>query len=67
MMSAVAQVDMRLYELDGHGCISLLGTPNGVFDDRNVLNAELKDWNGLFDRMLDIKARELRGGGRRDA
>ncbi len=67
LASAVAQADMRLYELDGHGRISLLGTPNGMFDDRNVLNAALKDWNELFDRMLGVKARELRGGVRRDA
>ena len=67
MTSAVAQADMRLYELNGRGGISLLATPNGLFDDRNVLNTALRDWNELFDRMLGMKSRELRGRCRRDA
>lgn len=60
--STVSQTDMKLYELDGNGRVVLLGTPNGLFDDQNVLNTALRDWNELFDRLLGIKAREMRGG-----
>ena len=52
---------MKLYELDGKGRVVQLGTPNGLFDDQNVLNVALRDWNELFDRLLGIKAREMRG------
>ena len=58
--AAVPQTDMKLYELDGKGRVVQLGTPNGLFDDQNVLNAALRDWNALFDRLLGIKAREMR-------
>ena len=61
LSSAVPQSNMRLYELDGRGGVSLLETPNGIFDDGNVLNTALRDWNELFDRLLGIKAREMRG------
>lgn len=61
LASTVSQTDMKLYELDGKGQVVLLGTPNGLFDDQNVLNAALRDWNELFDRLLGIKAREMRG------
>lgn len=59
--SSVPQADMKLYELDGKGRVVQLGTPNGLFDDQNVLNVALRDWNELFDRLLGIKAREMRG------
>ena len=61
LASSVPQTDMKLYELDGNGRVVLLGTPNGLFDDQNVLNVALRDWNELFDRLLGIKAREMRG------
>ena len=61
LASSVPQADMKLYELDGKGRVVQLGTPNGLFDDQNVLNVALRDWNELFDRLLGIKAREMRG------
>jgi len=65
--SAVPQSEMRLFELDGDGRIRQLDAPNGVFDDRNVLNGALREWNELFDRLLSLKAREMRRGARQDA
>ena len=60
LASAVPQSDMKLYELDGEGRVVPLETPNGLFDDQNLLNAALRNWNELFDRLLDIKIREIR-------